>query len=230
MKFGPFGRRLLVLLAVSLATATVQAQIPQQQDHRGAPRGMRQAAPPQIVDLPVDQAAPAVPDTVQIRISVPDSLPQPAAVYVVQDTLAFGGLLHLVLEYPADQIDSPALRPESDGQWLVPYEAPQRGFIARLLKPQTEPALDLSSLPAADGLRVVRSFRVYRRDPLQISWQEYLSPVLMVAGQTAGADNTATIRTPRSLIWTPWRLMGVVALLMVLSFLVYWIWRRLNQP
>ncbi len=230
MKFGPFGRRLLVVLAGSLANATVQAQIPQQQDHRGAPRGMRQVAPPQIVDVPVDQPAPVVPDTVRIRISVPDSLPQPATVYVVQDTLVFGGLLHLVLEYPADQIDSPALRPESDGQWLVPYEAPQRGFFTRLLKPQAEPVLDLSSLPAVDGLRVIRSFRVYRRDPLQISWQDYLSPVLMVAGQTAGANNTATIRTPRSLVWTPWRLMGLVALLMLLSFLVYWLWRRRNRP
>ena len=52
--------------------------------------------------MPASGTAPivVVPDTVEIRISVPDSLPQPLAVHVVQDTLAFGGLLHLVLELP----------------------------------------------------------------------------------------------------------------------------------
>ncbi len=232
-------RSILLLAALVVVPLQVQAQDPRDPGHpgdrgnrgdRGAPPGQGQIMPHQLLDRPAGQPAPVVPDTVEIRISVPDSLPQPQALYVVQDTLVFGGLLHLVLDYPAGQADGPELMPEADGQWLAPYVEPERGFLARLLRPRQEPAVDMSALPATENLRVVRSFHVYRRDPLQIRWQDQLSPVLPVIGQTAGTENTATIRTPRSLVWTPWRLVGVTVLVLLLVLAAYLLWRRRNLP
>ena len=223
-----FGALLLVAL---LATPLVaQAQVPRDPGHRGAPPGQGQIMPPQMLGRPAGQPAPVVPDTVEIRISVADSLPQPQAVHIVQDTLVFGGLLHLVLDYPVGQLDGPDLRPEADGQWLAPYEEPERGFLARLLRPRQEPVVDMSGLPATEGLRVVRSFRVYRRDPVQIRWQDQISPVLPVLGQTDSLENTATIRSPRALVWTPWRLIGLTALIFILVLAAYLLWRRRNRP
>ncbi len=189
-------------------------------------------APAQALDLQGGQAAPAVPDTVDIRIVVPDSLPQPEAVHVVQDTLVFGGLLHLVLDYGPEQTDGPHLMPVAEGAWLVPYVAPEPGFMSRWLGRQDEQEFDLSRLPASsqlpelEGLRVVRSFRVYRRDPLRIRWQDQLSRVLVVRGQAAGSEQTAAIRSPRSLAWTPWWLILFGVVVLAMAWLARWLWRR----
>ena len=220
-----------------LVLATVVGPVLAQDQGNRIPRDqLPPDAVPQMHNLPparVTPAAPAVPvvpDTAIIRISVPDSLPQPLAVRVVQDTLTFGGLLHLVLDYPADTVDGPQLAPVAEGDWLLPVAVAPRSRLDRLLGRKAPPAVDTSALPAADGTRVVRSFRVYRRDPLRIAWRDELSPVLVVAGQTVGAEQTATIREPRRLDWTPWRLVLVALLLFAAAALVRWWWRRRHGP
>ncbi len=229
MSSGPFNRVFLAAAILMLAAPTIaQGQLPRDPGHRNP--GGAQVQPPQLLDMPAGQPVPVVPDTVQIGFAVPDTLPQPLNMHVVQDSLEFGGLLHLVWDYSPGQIDSPELFPASDGQWLAPYVAPDVGLVQRTLRPRREAEVDLSSLPATDNLRVVRSYRVYRRDPLQVQWQDQMSPVLTVVGQTAGAENTATIRAPRALTWTPWRLMALSALLLLAALAVYVLWRRRNQP
>ncbi len=221
----------ILLLTAALPAGLLQAQQPNDPGHRGTPgNGQPTTMPPQMLDRPPSQAMPVVPDTVEIVVSVPDSLPQPEAVWVVQDTLAFGGLLNLVLDYAPDQIDGPDLKPVTPGEWLVAHEEPEPGLLAKLFSRETGPVVDMSGLPDATGLRVVRSFRVYRHDPLQIRWEQYLSPVLVVSGQTAGTDEIASIRQPRSLVWTPWRLILLGLLLTALGILFYWLWRRRLQP
>ncbi len=220
--------RLVLVASLAVGAAWVApAQIPQ--DHGGS------RPPVQYFDAPPQQVAPVVPDTVNIRITVPDSLPQPRAVYVVQDTLVFGGLLHLVLDYDVEQVDGPELMPVAEGDWLLPYTAPELGFWQRLLGRDPDSIFDplqsltLPKLATADGLRVVRSFRVYRRDPFRISWQKQLSPVLVVLGQTDGSEQTATIRDPRSLGWTPWRLLVAAVLLALVAWWLYRLWNRRHQ-
>jgi len=186
----------------------------------------QQSGPSGMTRMPAVQASAAVPDTVDIVITVPDSLPQPVAVHVVQDTLEFGGLLNLVLDYAPDQPDGPQLQPRAEGDWLVPCSVPHPGFLARLFGSDSMPSVDLSALPATDGLRVVRSFRVYRRDPLRIRWHNQVSPVLIVAGRTVGANEMATIRDPRGLHWTPWRLILAAVVLLGLAVLARWLWLR----
>jgi len=223
----------VVVTVLVCAMNPAAAQTPPDRDHGGAAPGLRPAVPGQTVRPPATPATPVIPDTVSIRITVPDSLPQPRAVHVVQDTLEFGGLLHLVLDYAPEQIEGPQLNPMAEGEWLVPYTASPPGFMTRLLGSSPELEIDLSQLPELppdEGLRVVRTFRVYRRDPFRISWQEQLSRVLVVRGQTDGSEQTATIRGPRSLAWTPWRLVLLAVILVLLAWLARRLWRRRHRP
>lgn len=180
---------------------------------------------------PPASTLPARPDTAQIRVAVPDSLPQPTSVVVVQDTLIFGGYLHLILDYDAEpsSVSEPVL--VAEGQWLTPVPMTAGAAWYELWHDTSlVPEVDLSSLPTVAGTRIVVTFRVYRRDPLQIVWRDYVSPVLFVRGQTDGMDQTATIRQPQSIAWTPWRLIGAALLVLVLIVLLYGWWRRRNRP
>ena len=209
-----------------LTMAWAQAQTPGAPDHGRDPRRSPGPAVPSLPMQPSPEPLPIVPDTVEIRITVPDSLPQPRAIRVVQDTVLFGGLLHLVLDYPPELSDELQGHPLSEGEWLVPEATAEPGFWARLLGREAEPAVDLSALPATTDPRVLRSFRVYRRDPFQIRWRDELSPILTVSGQTADAEQTATIRRPRPLSWTPWQLLLAGLVLAGLGWLVWRLWRR----
>lgn len=216
------GPRWIVALGLALTgviPTCVAAGLP------GAINGASQNVPPAM-----SQQVPAVPDTVEIMVAAPDSLPQPVAVHVVQDTLEFGGMLDLVVDYGPEQVDGPQLQLQAEGDWLVPVAVPDPGWWARLRGRSKTPAVDFSSLPPAEGLRVVRSFRVYRRDPLRIAWRDELSHVLTVVGQAAGADSMAGIRSPRPLRWTPWRLILLVVVLLAVATLVRWLWLRRHAP
>ncbi|MHA1153466.1 MAG: hypothetical protein ACTSQ7_12545 [Alphaproteobacteria bacterium] len=216
----------VLLLASALTLAVAQAQVPRLPDHGQDPRRAPAPTVPGLAPQPLSQAMPVAPDTVEIRVTVPDSLPQPRAIQVVQDTVAFGGLLHLVLDYAPELMDDQALSPLIEGEWLVPNEAAEPGFWARLLGQKAGPVVDLSELPPTQDQRVIRSFRVYRRDPFQIRWQDDLSRILVVTGQTADAEQTATIRRPRPLTWTPWQLLLAGVILAGLAWLVWRLWRR----
>jgi len=159
---------------------------------------------------------------------VPDSLPQPDSLIVVQDTLNFGGFLHLVLDYTNLSPEEILPRVVADGQWLA--AADREPWTKHWYDGEAVPELDLSAMPTVAGERMVLSFRVYRSDPFKILWQDYASSVLVVRGQTDGVDQTATIRQPRSLAWTPWRLILAAFILLVLAVLLYGWWRRRQRP
>lgn len=216
-----------VLVALCL-TGTAWAQGAGEKDPGRRPAPRRPMA--QHPQTPPGAPAPVVPDTVTIAITFADSLPQPRSVRVVQDTLDFGGLLHLVLDFPPDQKDGPDLQPQAEGDWLVPEAVPKPGFWSRLLGKKPAPPVDLSAVADSDGLSVVRSFRVYRRDPLRIRWGQQVSPVLTVRGRTADAAQTATIRRPRALVWHPWQLLLLGLVLLLLASWVFRWWRRRQQP
>jgi hypothetical protein len=191
----------------------------------GRPLGGSPARPVEAVVPP----APMAPDTVVVRLAVPDSLPQPLAVHVVQDTLRFGGLLHLVLEYAPDAAVPPSPAVTTDADWLQAEVAAPPTLLDRL-RGGAAPAVDLSGLPESAGPRSVASFRVYGRDPLRVNWHGQLSPVLVVAGRTTGTDETAGIRTPRALAWRPWQLVLAAAVLVALALLARWWWLRRHHP
>jgi hypothetical protein len=207
---------LFLAFAISalIGSADAQAQ---------SPTGRHPVSPPQ--NAPTPTVAPVVPDTVQIRVSVPDTIPQPSAVYVVQDTLEFGGFLHLIVDYTSAPDATPVLL--ADAQWLAPLETVSE---IKWREGGAESAVNLPALPAESGVRFVSTFRVYRRDPLQIAWQDQMSKVLFVRVQTDGIEQTATIRRPRSLSWTPWRLIIAGLIALVVASLIYGWWRRLQRP
>ncbi|MCB1184513.1 hypothetical protein KDM41_13875, partial [bacterium] len=176
--------------------------------------------PPPDPSGPPPMAAPSAPDTAVIAFTVPDSLPAPTAVHAVQDSLDFGGLLHLVWDYPAGTATADLPAPASDGTWLEPAPTPRAGLLARLLGRDTGlPSLD--ELPPAAGERVVRSYRVFRREPLRVAWGDDVSGVITVRGQTADAEQTATIRQPRPLRWRPWTLVALLAGVLLLALLLW---------
>ncbi len=183
-------------------------------------------AQPGPVPVPAPPVAPAVPDTVVIVVAAPDSLPQPLAVHVVQDTVAFGGLLDLVLDYDPDQAADQPLHVAAEGDWLTAESPAPRSWWARLTGRDSPREVDLAGLQPSGGPRVVQSFRVYRRDPLRIRYRDDVSAVVFVRGQTAGAEQTATIRAPRPVSWFPWLSLATILVLLGLAIWLRWLWLR----
>ena len=173
---------------------------------------------------------PAVPNTAQVdtvvavlEISSPDSVTSDVIFHVVQDTILFGELLHLVVDHAGAP---PAFELAEGSDWLVPSEAQDPGFWGRLFGRGGSPPLAEFDLPPPPDLRTVRSFLVYSTQPFRVRLGERLSPVVQVRNRIAGAEDTAAIRAPRPVGLSPLLILVLLAAL-VLVILVAWVfWAR----
>jgi len=170
---------------------------------------------------------PAAIDTGLAILEFPDPDSTPAAVHTVQDTVLFGDIFHLVMDYPRSFAEAPDVHLASGEQWLtrVPDEKP--GLMGRLLGRGNGPQPDLSGLPdGGDGFRVVRSFRVYRTDPFRLQAGDFVSSVIHVQGRVDRTDEMAGIRAPRPVGWSFLVVLGLLLFFILILVLARWLWNR----
>jgi len=149
----------------------------------------------------------------------------PTALHAVQDTVLFGDVFHLVLDFPSQIEALPAGSLTAGGDWLLQVPEEKQGLLTRLLggKPGSGP--DLSALPpTGDQVRVVRSYRVYRTNPFRFQVGPFISQVIQVSGRVEGTSEMAGIREPRQVRWSPLMVLGLFLLLLLILFLA-WIFR-----
>jgi len=191
-----------------------------QADHQ--PPGTPPGLPPSGMLQP--EPAPAVIDTALATLEMSASGPALATIHTVQDTVLFGDVFHLILEFsgPRDgQVDGfPEVRLSSGDDWLVPVSVEKPGLWDRVLGRNSGPLPDMSSLPAlGEQTRLVQSFRVYRTNPFRIEVGSLVSQVIQVKARVTGTGEMAGIRAPRPGEWSP-----LPALVLLLSiFLVLWL-------
>ncbi len=198
-----------------------------QMDH--LPPGIPSGGPP-VGMMPV-QEAPAAIDTALAILEFPAADPLPIAIHTVQDTVLFGDVFHLILDYSGQLVGLPEVRLAADEDWLLPSPEEKPGLLGRILGrilgSNVAPPPDMSALPAAgDRVRLVQSFRVYRTDPFRLQAGFFTSPVIQVKGRVAGTDETAGIRTPRSSGWSPLLVPGLFVLLLLVLWLAWLLWGR----
>ena len=187
------------------------------------PPGLPSEGP--AADMMPVQAAPAVSDTSLAILEFPATGPVPVAIHTVQDTVLFGDVFHLILDFSGQPVGLPEARLAAGEDWLLPSSEGKPGLLGRILGRNIDPPPDMSALPSAgERVRLVRSFRVYRTEPFRLQAGSFTSPVIQVKGRAAGTDETAIIRTPRPSGWSPLMLPG----LFVFLLLVLWLARLLR--
>lgn len=170
-------------------------------------------------------SAPALPDTSVGRILLAAEAPPVLAVHVRPDSVAFGDLVQVAVDFAGTAPPDSALRVQAP--WMAPAGAPARGGLLNR-GPGRDPEQDPARwpvLPQGAG-RLVRSFRVYGTDPFRLQAGAAISPVVDVGGRTDAAGQAAPVRDPRALglalaAWV-WILLGAAAA----AALIWWLWRR----
>jgi len=154
-------------------------------------------------------------DTVVAVLVVPADIPAPEFVNVLPDTIDFGGVAYLILDFPAgsEPVDSPGYT-FNEG-WVVPAE-----------ESSSAAAVDLSQLPEPGGPRVIFPVRIYQLSPFQIAGASGLSRVIFVRGKVENLEDAAPIRSPRLWGLQPAQLILISSLLLALLLLFFWYWRR----
>lgn len=170
---------------------------------------------------------PVVIDTALAILEFSATDPAPTAFHTVQDTILFGDVFYLVLDYSGQPEGLQEGRLVEGGDWLVPAPEGKPGLLDRVLGRRADPRPDMSALPAVgDRVRVARSFRVYRTNPFRLQAGSFMSPVIQVVGRVAGSDETAGIRAPRPVGWSPLVVLGLVVLFFLILFLARLLWDR----
>jgi hypothetical protein len=159
--------------------------------------------------------AEVVADTAVASLVVAEGVVAPEFVSVLPDTVNFGGIAHLVLDYPQGTEPTPLSDFTFDAEWVVP---------AGEASPSS--TIDLEVLPQPAGPRVIFPVRVYRLFPFQISGAGGLSKVIHVRGKVADLENAAPVRSPRLWGMDPKQLIIGGLVLLVLFLLVFWFWRK----
>lgn len=177
------------------------------------------------------ETAPAVIDTAMAILEFPDANPAQVAFHTVQDTVLFGDVFHLILEFDGQQVGPTEGFPEavlSVGEdWLVSVPMEKPGFLDKALGRESNPLPDLSALPEiGDRNRVVLSFRVYRTNPFRIKVGSFESPVIQVRARVSETDEMVGIRTPRPGGWSPLSALGFLLGLVLVLWLAWWLWDR----
>jgi len=214
-------RGVLALAALTAVAALFYPAVPAgwaQMGHQppGADSGMQPRQP-----------APAVIDTATAALDFSALEVAPAQVHTVQDTVLFGDLFHLVLDFPEVSDAVPEIPLAAGGDWFVPENARDQGVISRLLGGGTPGGPDLGDLPVVpEGTRYVVSFRVYRTNPFQVQAGAFMSPVIQVRGRVEGTADTAPIRSPRPVRWSPWIALGLIAFLVLVLVIGRLLWAR----
>jgi len=216
--------RSVLLVATGLFVCSIGAG-----DGLGQVDQLPPGSPPLVPPLGMMPGAtvPAAIDTGLAILEFPDPAPTPAAVYTLQDTVLFGDMFHLVLDYPDTVAEAPDVNLAAGQEWLtwVPDEKP--GLVGRFLGRGNGPQPDMSALPdGGDRFRVVRSFRVYRTDPFRLQAGTFVSSVIHVRGRVGGTDEMAGIRAPRPAGWSVLVVLGLLLFFTLILMLARWLWNR----
>lgn len=199
---------------------------PGQMDHQrsgtppgGPPAGMMQTEPTQ-----------AVIDTALAILEFSATEPVPAIIHTVQDTVLFGDVFHLILDFPGPSAALPEARLVAGEDWLLPVPAENPGLLDRILGRGGDLLPEMGDLPAAEQrIRLVQSFRVYRTNPFRLQAGSFISPVIQVKGRVAGTDEIAAIRTPRPGGWSPLVVLGLLVFFFLILVLGWFLWDRGNR-
>jgi hypothetical protein len=182
----------------------------------GMPGGMVPAAP-----------AAAVIDTAVVVLEIVPEFTTPVVAYTMPDTVPFGGQVHLVLDYTPPQEGDLAIGPVIGADWLAPVPQEKPGLVGRILGENSGVQLDLSSLPEiGEKSRSVHSFQVYRTNPFRVQVGTFLSPVIHVQGRIEDTQQTAAIRAPRSVGWSPLVILILLVVLALILLIARWLWNR----
>jgi len=185
----------------------------------GLPAGKMQAEPAQVVI-----------DTALAILEFSATEPVPTVIYTVQDTVLFGDVFHLVLDFSGPSTGLPETHLVTGGDWLLPMHAEKPGLLDRILGRGGVALPDMSALPAAgERVRLVQSFRVFRTNPFRLQADSFMSPVIQVKGRIEGADEIAGIRTPRSSGWSPLVVLGLLVFFFLVLWLAWLLWNRGSQ-
>ncbi len=229
-----------LLLLAPLGTAQAQAQIRQTTPRSGVPV----TVPPSTTLRPPTSA---VQDTARLLVTGPKRWPVPLAVEVWPDTLQFGDLVHLTIDFPhpVDEFAPDSLRFAAAWVELAATDEEWDGRGSGFGRTDPGAGGPAASSPTPDGWRAEIPLRIYRVGPLVAVWtlqpgedterssgavaprrSGLTSAVVQVIGRTVGTDQIAAIREPRTLGWHAAALLaaGVVALL--LALVIRWLWRR----
>lgn len=157
----------------------------------------------------------AVADTAVAHLVFPKDLPHPEFLSVLQDTVNFGGIAHLVLDFSAGTAPAAELGFAFSEDWVLPAQDSERPDAGAL-----------SQLPEPAGPRVVLPFRVYRVWPFRISSGSGITRVVHVRGKVNNLQDVAPIRAP--LVWGMHMDQIILAAVLVLALvlLFFWLWRR----
>jgi len=171
----------------------------------GAVNPMPNAAPPGEV----------IPDTLRAVLILPEDMVQPVSLSVLPDTVDFGGIAQVVLDFPPGSVPDSEFIFSLDQDWVVPAE-PGAAKDAR----------EIAKLPTATGPRVVLPIRVYRNWPFRISGGTGISRVIHVRGKVENMQDMAPVRTPRLWGMDLTQLVFAGLLLLALVLLFWWYWSR----
>ena len=219
-------RPILALAAGWLVWGGAVVSCPGQVDHQGP--GMPPGRPP--AGLMQAEPAQAVIDTALAILEFSATEPAPAVIHTVQDTVLFGDVFHLILDFSGPTAELPGARLVAGEDWLLPVPAKKPGLLGRILGLGGDPLPEMSDLPAAEQrIRLVQSFRVYRTNPFRIQVGSFMSPVIQVRGRVAGTDEIAGIRTPRPGGWSPLVVLGLLVFFFLILLLGWLLWDRGNR-
>ena len=195
-----------------------------------APAGLAQMGqhpPGTVPGMQPEPPAAAVIDTATAALDFSALEVAPVQIHTVQDSVVFGDLFHLVMDYPEVLEAAPEIPLAAGGEWLVPEIIRGPGFVGRLLGGGSPAGPDVGELPVVpEGTRFVVSFRVYRTNPFLIQAPAFNSPVIHVLGRVEGTADTAPIRAPRRVPWSPWVILGLIAFLVLVLVAARLLWDR----
>ena len=212
---------LLGLLATNTASAQVPRDLPPPTPQRtmNDPAGGLPQLPPGMMP---GQAVAVVPDTARIAVQPEEGSAQPAAIFVVPDTVLFGDIAAMVCRFPVGS-EAPGFAGFGQDAELSPLT---EEISAEHLDRLEAWAAKAPYGPATGQNSVMIVFRSYRADPFLVTWGDVESQVVSVRGRTEDLSQTAPIRVPRSWGWNLWTVAGL-ALVCVLVVLLGWLlWSR----
>ena len=186
---------------------------------------------------PPDSLAPpstAPPDTALVLLRGAEAWPAPHAVHLTPDSLLFGQVALLALDFAEPLADFAVDSLVWSGDWIEAVADPPQagglaGWWARLSASDKGTGAPVRQLPSAAGWRALVPLRVYRVGPFQVHWSGEggpVSTVVQVAGRATRSDQTAVIRDPQALGWNLGRLLAVLLVLGLLVAGAWWLWRR----
>jgi len=186
--------------------------------------------------------APLEPDTVLALLSGGQDWPLPLAVRVMPDSVQFGAIAWVVLDFPLSEVELAADSLGCNAAWLVlPHQKDERpsagltGWWRRVFTragppemPEFPAAIDP---PSADVDRLIVPTRIYHPGPFQVGWStenSAVSALIEVVSGLGPGQQPVPVRSPRPLGWR-WYLFIPVVLLLGIILWLYFFWSQKRQ-